>query len=361
MNNSMFERRLTLEIFPDELFLELFSFIQPIDLYRGFINLNSRINHILNDTYICIHIINDDNSHDSQACLNYFAHQIIYLSIDCHPSCLSYEISLLSFPNLRSLHLPLPTDQQCDEITPINLPFLTKLTIHNNAFKSVLFDKNSFPYLIACCIPQIYSSISNKMQSCLTLQSLHIGSCSIVQLFQILPYVPNLIYLETILQVNSRNIYPQSYIKHEKLSHFKVKLRKLRPDLEIILRSMPNLSRLEFLWNEPNQSYGERKSFDFDFFSSILNYNVGSTLKHIDIDIRVSKCDEDIEQIRRINLRWFSLLSKIVIRLGDTFFLTTRKLSTDAENELITTLLQSTYIMQRNARFNRIKLDKVIK
>ncbi|CAF4914343.1 unnamed protein product [Rotaria sp. Silwood1] len=351
-----------LELFPDELFLELFSFIHPIDLYRGFINLNSRLNNILNDIRICIHIINDDQCEDYQACLNHFAYQIIYLAIDCHWSRLSYKISLQQFVNLRSLYLPMPTDQQSLEITSNNLPFLTNLTVNENTFKSILFDSNLFTHLITLCVPRIYSSISNQIesvQSCLTLHSLYLGSCTIIDVLTILPYLPNLNYLDIVLLPNNQTIH-QSNVKHDNISHLKVKLRKLDPDLEILLKSMSNLHQLEFLWNEAYTGiwYSGINSFNFEKFSDILEKNSVS-LKRVDIDIHISRCDDDIDYIHHVNLQWFSSLTKIKIKNNGSFFITTKKLSADAEEKMITTLLQSTYMTQRDARIHRVKIDKV--
>ncbi|CAF2668395.1 unnamed protein product [Rotaria sp. Silwood2] len=351
----------TLELFPDELFLELFSFINPIDLCRGFMNLNLRLNNILNDIHMCIHIINDDRREDYQECLNHFAYQIIYLAIDCHWSCLSYNISLQPFVNLRSLYLPMPTDEQCLEITSNCLPFLTNLTINDNTFKSIVFYSNLCPHLVTLCVPRIYSSISNQVQSmqlCLTLHSLYLGFCTIIDVFNILPYLPNLNYLDIVLLPNNKTIH-QSGVNYDNISHLKVKLRKLDPDLEILLKSMSNLHRLEFLWNDvTGMWYSGINSFNFEKFSDILERN-SISLKRIDIDIHVSKCDYDIDYIRHLNLQWFSSLTKIQIKNNGSFFITTKKLSTDEEEKMITTLLQSTYMTQRNARIHRVKVDKV--
>jgi hypothetical protein len=155
MNDSISQDVSRLELFPDEIFLELLSFIRPIDLYHAFVNLNSRLNYIINDIDICIHIINNKECKNYQSCINYFVHQIIYLAIDLHWSCLSYNLHLQSFVNLRSLHLPMPNAKQCLEITPDNLPFLTNLTINNKSFRSLLFGSNSFPHLLTCSIPGV--------------------------------------------------------------------------------------------------------------------------------------------------------------------------------------------------------------
>ncbi|CAF2982810.1 unnamed protein product, partial [Rotaria sp. Silwood2] len=219
----------TLELFPDDIFLELFSFINPIDLYRGFINLNSRLNNILNDIRIRIYIMNDDN------CEEIIKH-----------------INLQPFVNLRSLYLPMPTDEKSLEITSNSLPFLTNLTINDNTFKSILFGSNLFLHLVTLCVPCIYSSILNQiesMQLCLTLHSLYLGSCTIINKLNILPCLPNLNSLDIVLLLNNQTIR-QPDVKHHNISHLKVKLRQLDPDLEILLKSLPNLHRLEFLWNE---------------------------------------------------------------------------------------------------------------
>ncbi|CAF4130539.1 unnamed protein product [Adineta steineri] len=358
MSNLTRRNKSKLELLPDEIFLELFSYMKPIDLYHGFLNLNSRLNNILNDTYIYIHIINDNEHKNDQLCINYFARQIIYLAIDCHWTCLSYPINLRFLTNLRSLHIPMPSDEQCLDITPTNLPYLTNLTINDNVFKSILFNTNSFPHLSTCCIPRIYSSMLNTMKSnqlCITLHSLQLSSCLIHDLYDILPYLPNLNYLEIVLQSNNRNIQ-QDYIKHNKISHLKIKLRKLEPDFEILLKSMSNLRRIEFLWNNSYQWYNERKNFNFNRFSDIINEN-SKLLQRLDIDIHVSKCDYVIDTIHHINLQWFSSLSIIEIYNDRSFFITTKKISLNPEDKLITTILQSTYMAQRNAGFNRITID----
>jgi hypothetical protein len=191
------------------------------------------------------------------------------------------------------------------------------------------------------------------LKLCLTLHSLNLGPCVINNLFDILSYLPNLNYLEIILLSNGETI-DQSSIKHNKISHLKVKLRNLDPDLQILLKSMTNLSRLEFLWNGVYQRYSLQNDFDFKTFSDILE-NHSASLKRIDIDIHVSKCYYDINSIHLLNLQWFSSLSKIEIFNDPSILITTKKFSSNSEKEKITTLLQSIYMTQSNARFHRIK------
>jgi len=356
MSDHIHHEKSTLELFPDELFLELFSFIKPIDLYYSFSGLNSRLNNILHDIDIYIHIINNDQCEQYKNCMDFFASQIIYLAIDCHWTCLSYEINLRPFINLQSLHLPMPSEEQCRDIRPQYFSHLTHLTINNNTFKLILFSLKSFPNLISCHVQRVYSSIIYRIepvQLCLTLQSLHLYFCSINDLFDILQFVPNLKYLE-IGSTSINESLPCSEIKHKHLAHLKVKLLQLEPYLEILLMSMPNLSRLEFLWNGYQQPWGVTGKFDFEKFACILDKNSNS-LKRVDINLRLFECDYDIETIRCLNPQWFSLLSIERILDDDSVFITTKRLSSNTKEIMIMNLLQSTYMTQRNKRVSRAK------
>ena len=42
------------EIFPDEIFLRIFRYIPRLDLFRGFYNLNSRLNRIISESRVYI-------------------------------------------------------------------------------------------------------------------------------------------------------------------------------------------------------------------------------------------------------------------------------------------------------------------
>ncbi len=118
--------------------------------------------------------------------------------------------------------------------------------------------------------------------------------------------------------------------------------------------SMPNLSRLEFLWNGYQQPWGVTGKFDFEKFACILDKNSNS-LKRVDINLRLFECDYDIETIRCLNPQWFSLLSIERILDDDSVFITTKRLSSNTKEIMIMNLLQSTYMTQRNKRVSRAK------
>ena len=115
--------RSQLEIFPDELFLDLFSYISPSELYHVWHGLNPRFNAILRSIRASFDLFeNTDNNHRA---LNHFSEQIVYIHL--HTSVTS--LNLRQFPNLRSLISSVPlTKEQLDSIRPSILPRLERLT-----------------------------------------------------------------------------------------------------------------------------------------------------------------------------------------------------------------------------------------
>jgi len=112
-----------LEILPDELFLDLFSYIPPIELYYVWNGLNNRLNAILRSVQISIDLF--ENTNDNNHVLNYFSQQIVYIHL-----YVSYEsLDLKKFSNLRSLIIDIKlTEEQLHSIQPNFLPCLQRLT-----------------------------------------------------------------------------------------------------------------------------------------------------------------------------------------------------------------------------------------
>ena len=115
--------RSQLEIFPDELFLELFSYISPSELFHVWHGLNRRFNAILRSIRASFDLFeNTDNNHRA---LNHFSEQTVYIHL--HASFGS--LNLRQFPNLRSLISSVPlTKEQLESIRPLSLPCLERLT-----------------------------------------------------------------------------------------------------------------------------------------------------------------------------------------------------------------------------------------
>ena len=112
-----------LEIFPDELFLELFSYISPEELYHVWIRLNRRFASIINSLKISMDLF--DSSSQSINTLNYFAHQIVYINIRAFSPSLNFN----SFPKLRTLIIDTQLNpRQLKLIRPWILPALKRIT-----------------------------------------------------------------------------------------------------------------------------------------------------------------------------------------------------------------------------------------
>lgn len=112
-----------LEIFPDELFLELFSYISPIELYTIWYGLNHRLNAILRSVQISFDLT--ENTIVNHEILNYFSQQIIYMGLYVSYDLLDFK----KFPNLRSLVIDtILTNEQLQSIQPDILPCLRRLT-----------------------------------------------------------------------------------------------------------------------------------------------------------------------------------------------------------------------------------------
>jgi hypothetical protein len=112
-----------LEIFPDELFLDLFSYISSVELYLVWHGLNHRFNAILRSVRISFDL-NEDPVYNNYI-LNYFSQQIVYIHLSIPYPSLDFK----QFPNLRSLIINTKlTKEQLDSIRPNIFPRLQRLT-----------------------------------------------------------------------------------------------------------------------------------------------------------------------------------------------------------------------------------------
>jgi hypothetical protein len=151
-----------LEVFPDELFLHLFSYIPPIELYSGWTDLNRRLDAILRSVQISFEL-NDTNAVAIQT-LNYFSLQIVYLRVR-----VSYEaLSLSKFSHLRSLIIDTKLSTgQLRVIRPKVLPQLKRLTfsdwrIYEESFNTVCCNLDATsdsqtPWINICHLPTLPS------------------------------------------------------------------------------------------------------------------------------------------------------------------------------------------------------------
>lgn len=156
MNN----KKPRLEIFPDELFLDLFSYIPPVDLFRVWCGLNRRISAIIRSIRISFDL-NEYTDANIRA-LDYFSKQIVFLHLH-----ISYRsLDLTKYSNLRSLIINTQlTIQQLNSIQPVYLPFLRRLAFSkwsndDEIINDIIFNQDSstvqaIPWLKVYHLPKI--------------------------------------------------------------------------------------------------------------------------------------------------------------------------------------------------------------
>jgi hypothetical protein len=138
MNNSSL-----LEIFPDELFLDLFSYIPPTELYHVWHGLNRRISAILRSVRISFDLT--ENTDENICALNYFSQQIVYIHLHVFNKSLDFK----QFPNLYSLIIDAElSNEQLNSIQPNILPKLKRLTFSGcrkdeEPLNEMIFNRNS--------------------------------------------------------------------------------------------------------------------------------------------------------------------------------------------------------------------------
>ena len=110
-----------LELFPDEVILDIFKYYDIRDLYQSFYGLNSRLNGIIESTDNLSLIISSPDEMDDPF-FDLFTIHIVKLVID-HSS----YIDLQPFSYLHSLILNSPTDDQLKQIYLYKFPYLIHL------------------------------------------------------------------------------------------------------------------------------------------------------------------------------------------------------------------------------------------
>ncbi|CAF4014994.1 unnamed protein product [Rotaria sordida] len=152
MSNSLLSNQLRLEVLPNELFLEIFQYVDPIDL-RSFKGLNKRIDHIIQ--LLKVNIVVQYQEEDDLDYISTFAPtQIIRLEMRNY----WLSLNLNTMTELRSLTLDCTylSKEQLDQVAEISLPHLERLSIDNVIYdprESLLyavFRGEHFPSLRTC-------------------------------------------------------------------------------------------------------------------------------------------------------------------------------------------------------------------
>ncbi|CAF2455034.1 unnamed protein product [Rotaria sp. Silwood2] len=249
MNDRLSSNQLQLEVLANELFLEIFQYIDPIDL-RSFKGLNKRINCIIQA--LKVNFVVQCQEKDEFNYLSIFTPaQIVCLKIRNY--CLSLNLNTMT--ELRSLTLDCTylSKEQLDQVTKIRLLRLQRLSIENvmhdlqAPLLDAIFRGEHFPLLEICQIKlrYHYNLENNDSESLLNnvLRSLAINTWNWSKLGWLLHQLPNLRRFET----NFAESYDSmiNYIQpHLLIRHLKVTLNDPLYDLEKFLKWTPNLTRL---------------------------------------------------------------------------------------------------------------------
>jgi hypothetical protein len=245
----------TIEQLPNELFFNIFQYINAYDLHRGWSKLNKRFRSILYSVPMYAHLIEKNDYKNYKSCFRYYASQ--FISIRIEENCnIPETFDISHFSNIRSLHLSIVMCKQYDQIIPDNMPYLTHLTINTLHAQrnpaSLLFGSKQFINLKTCQLPYIFST-NDHLQPCLTLRSLHLNFCSTEVFFeQVKVLLPNLVYFESVFGTNSTRtdfIRDKQHMMtpHNILRHVKIELRRNTTVsfLPLLLTVLPEIRCLE--------------------------------------------------------------------------------------------------------------------
>lgn len=258
-----------IEIFPNEIFIEIFRYFNAKNLFQYFYNLNSRFNILI------------------QSLNNLYLSTSSYYDIHITPFIdilfIHYkaQINLNYFTKLRHLYISQLTEELLEQLARNHLPYLEYLSIHSldrieEDRMSYLWNKifsNSFPYLKSCCIYKMNSS-STSSSCLLSLRILKLGDMDIFIYKSILSSCPNL-YLLKFTRIISNNKSKDVIIQHVKLKKLIIAIpwfEELSEDCEMdkYFSCIPNLEGL--IVHRTNESRSLNEYFlKYDWYASLIS------------------------------------------------------------------------------------------
>ncbi|CAF3832548.1 unnamed protein product [Adineta steineri] len=240
MNNSLS----TLELLSNKLLINIFRYLNTVDIFQSFYNLNLRFNTIIQslDNH---HLTISGNHHKIN--FNSFSHYIHSLTITGE-----IDINLYYFKNIRHLTLHFPSAKLLEQLNHNILPNLEYLSIPDILFgMSPIYQKifsSTFPNLKSCNLYgfETIETILTWTQTT-SLRILKIGLIDYHVYKSILHACPNLYYFKLKMF--------QSYLKLSNIyEHFNLKKLEIHSDIndwyyndqliDIFLQCVPNLEQL---------------------------------------------------------------------------------------------------------------------
>ena len=277
-----------LEQLPDELFLQIFSQFDAIELYRSWSLLNHRITSILTDVPLSI-----------DTCCWEYIDQHLHL---CHllaPKLVRFctlvsspNIDLEQLPKLCSLTICSPSTAAIATIIRLpNLQFLS--CTEDQSVIDALFSGSAnryFPSLRTCNFIDSCSILRHHFQPNHTLRSLSLFRCPLTQCEQLFTLLPRLQHFKV---DNFRDMYIEVSLmrpSHQLLTHLQLGIQNTIAwsDLSILLQLTPQIRRLHL--------YGTHSSFDLAMIGQEILAKRTPHLKRFECNLRIVPiADEQID------------------------------------------------------------------
>ncbi|UJR12782.1 hypothetical protein I4U23_016956 [Adineta vaga] len=258
MSDSLSTNQLRLEVLPDELFLEIFQYVDPIDLYN-IKGLNKRIDSIIKAVKVNI-VVEEQEYYDLDYISSFAPTQIIRLEMySSTPSLNLHEMTELRSLTLNCNYLWQEQSEQIAKIVKISLPRLERLVIDNvthdlhEPLFDAIFQGEQFPSLTICrlSLTHHYNLKFNKKQLSSTNNTLHcliIDKWNYFNLDFLLHQLPHLRRFETNFEESCISMI-DLVTPHLAIKNLRVTLNDPLYDFEKLLKLTPNLARLRVRGN----------------------------------------------------------------------------------------------------------------
>jgi len=306
----------TFEQLPNEIFYELFEYLNIYELYKIFSRLNSRIDSLITN-YKYLQIILDSFEDLDHPINRYFLPNVKTLIIN-HSKKFFDPIKSL-FLSLRCLILCRPTREQWNSIYPVVFPNLERLYLINSTFAyrteqlCCLIFSIGFSFLHTCSLPRVSYEDNNQWTCSPCLQSLQINIWDIRVYTQILDTCPNLLRLK--IELGGGNNQEKFSLLNSNKKYSTLRYLALHSSnpitcefIDSILSFVPNLEH--FLLNADHQ----RPSYiPVDTLASIFE-NRTPKLNRININITLPKnlcCQEKINT-KYLLFKSFKIQSELI-------------------------------------------------
>ena len=308
------------EDLPNEIFYELFEYLDVYDLYRTFSKLNSRIDLLIRNfrrLQIILHSI-EDLDHPIN---RYFLPQTPTLIIN--HSKQFFDPFKHSFPSIRCLTLLKPARVQWDSIQSTAFPNLQRLYLINSVFAyhteqicRLLFS-NEFTCLHTCSLPYVAYEENNQWTGAPILRSLEANIWDIRVYQQILEACPNLVRLkmEFIGGHNQEKLsISDSDKQHSNLQYlsFHCSIAITCELIDAILSFVPNLQQFSL-----NATYRQPSHIPLDALAVILQNRIPSLTRiNLDITLPKSLCHEEKLNTNYLLFKSYEIRSSRLIIVG---------------------------------------------